>query len=347
MKQNMKKAIGLSLKRYNDTYMKAANDRIDNIVSQAGTDNTEIVDARIDSAGVAHTTLNNRILAETKMNNQHLVSCSGEHITAENTMGGSITNLEVLGNTIQNEEDLADIKSVGVLQEDGTYKMSILSCGKNLCNTSKLIGGSFVEFKNKPMYKFTDGNKPFEFTGISYLENTAYTLSIRMFRDDDQTSKLTNIIIQYTDGSATDVLIRSGEKKHISTDPNKTVAKIKGAFNYSANVYIDLEDLQIEEGTVATTYEPYQGNKCDILLPCQLEKVGEVSDRLFRREDGVWGVEKNVVDIVFNGSEQWQYNSNTKEFYLTKNNYIYDGNYGCICDKFTYGETGGNYNNVI
>ena len=132
MKQNMKEAIGLSLKRYNDTYMKAANDRIDNIVSQAGTDNTEIVDARIDSAGVTHTTLNNRIIAETKMNDQYLVSCSGEHITAENTMGGSITNLEVLGNTIQNEEDLADIKSVGELQEDGTYKMSILSCGKNL-----------------------------------------------------------------------------------------------------------------------------------------------------------------------------------------------------------------------
>ena len=73
MKQNMKEAIGLSLKRYNDTYMKAANDRIDNIVSQAGTDNTEIVDARIDSAGVTHTTLNNRIIAETKMNDQHFL----------------------------------------------------------------------------------------------------------------------------------------------------------------------------------------------------------------------------------------------------------------------------------
>ena len=144
MKQNMKKAIGLSLKRYNYTYMKAANDRIDNIVSQAGTDNTEIVDARIDSAGVAHTTLNNRILAETKMNDQHLVSYSGEHITAENTIGGSITNLEVLGNTIQNEEDLADIKSVGVLQEDGTYKMSILSCGKNLFNKVGLTKDYYI-----------------------------------------------------------------------------------------------------------------------------------------------------------------------------------------------------------
>ncbi len=88
------------------------------------------------------------------------------------------------------------------------------------------------------------------------------------------------------------------------------------------------------------------GDKLTILSPVQLEKVGDVSDRLIEK-DGVWGVEKNVDNIVFNGSEQWKYNSATKEFYLTKSNYIYDSFNGCISDKFVYGETGGNYNNVI
>ena len=256
MKQNMKEAIGLSLKRYNDTYMKAANDRIDNIISQAGTDNTEIVDARIDSAGVTHTTLNNRIIAETKMNDQHLVSCSGEHITAENTMGGSITNLEVLGNTIQNEEDLADIKSVGELQEDGTYKMSISSCGKNLINNSKVEKGFYVQENNSNVISnngFTTSNY------IKIKPNTKYVLnkfiSYKAFYDRNK-----NII----------PLNPTYDVNTFTTPTNASYVRI------SVSNSNDITTYQLEEGTVTTPYEPYQENKCDILLPCKLEKVGNV-----------------------------------------------------------------------
>ena len=73
IKDIVKQLIGKSLDTYNTKYTKVVNSRIDNIVAQAGNDNTEIVDARIDSAGVTHTTLNNRILAETKMNDEQLV----------------------------------------------------------------------------------------------------------------------------------------------------------------------------------------------------------------------------------------------------------------------------------
>ena len=244
MKQNMKEAIGLSLKRYNDTYMKAANDRIDNIVSQSGTDNTEIVDARIDSAGVTHTTLNNRILAETKMNDQHLVSCSGEYITAENTMGGSITNLEVLGNTIQNEEDLADIKSVGVLQEDGTYKMSISSCGKNLINPKEF--GSVdsygyctidIKVKSSTEYRFTHMDNSANGSILDVLQLNAKNEIISNYQGMWHGSFLTT--------SANTIKVR------LKTHKDK-VNKVKMC-----------------EGR-ELCYEPYQENKCDILSPCQL-----------------------------------------------------------------------------
>ena len=317
--------------------------RVDNKVNEVETrfntlTTSQQQDAEVIDARDGEVSLKARLDRDIEKAKQVYVELEGSYISTESSTG-AIQDIEIKGNTVQDPDNLSDIKSVGELQEDGTYKMSILSCGKNLFNTSKLIGGSFVEFKNKPMYKFTDGNKPFEFTGISYLENTAYTLSIRMFRDDDQTSKLTNIIIQYTDGSATDVLIRSGEKKHISTDPNKTVAKIKGAFNYSANVYIDLEDLQIEEGTVATSYEPYQGNKCDILLPCQLEKVGDVSDRLYYDDvEKAWCIEKNVVKIPLyesvhkiNGDWETLYFSKSLSFDKVKNASSY-----CISSLLNY-----------
>ena len=314
MKQNMKEAIGLSLKRYNDTYMKAANDRIDNIVSQAGTDNTEIVDARIDSAGVTHTTLNNRILAETKMNDQHLVSCSGEHITAENTMGGSITNLEVLGNTIQNEEDLADIKSVGELQEDGTYKMSILSCGKNLFNPlNKNIECSIGGSQNKVTYK-VEGDKIIiksnpsvssdwgwvEFKNIKVTPNKSYTIH------PNATVIKGNVCVFVFDSNNTKLFeIPNTSKTFIPTTKHITIR----LYVQTTTSYTDAEihyKPQLEEGTVATSYEPYQENKCDILLPCQLEKVGDVADRIICK-DGVWGVEKNVITYHLKDFSQSNY----------------------------------------
>lgn len=279
MKQNMKNAIGLSLKRYNETYMKATNDRIDNIVSQAGTDNTEIVDARIDSAGVTHTTLNNRIIAETKMNDQHLVSCSGEHITAENTMGGSITNLEVLGNTIQNEEDLADIKSVGVLQEDGTYKMSILSCGKNLINVNDIVVNEGVSTS----------------TGNFGVDATRSRTSYIKFNPN----------VNYVATNVEVVFFYDKNKQFISFDRTLSGVSPSNCNYIVVRMLNETTNWQLEEGTVATPYEPYQGNKCDILLPCQLEKVGDVSDRLYYDDvEKAWCIEKNIGNVVLNGSER-------------------------------------------
>ena len=48
----------------------------------------------------------------------------------------------------------------------------------------------------------------------------------------------------------------------------------------------------------------YEEHKLTILSPTQLEKVGDVADRLIEK-DGVWGVEKNIGIVVLNGSENW------------------------------------------
>ena len=58
--------------------------------------------------------------------NDYKETVEGSHISTESSTG-VIQDLEILGNTVQDVDNLADIKSVGELQEDGTYKMSILS----------------------------------------------------------------------------------------------------------------------------------------------------------------------------------------------------------------------------
>ena len=275
IKDTVKQLIGKSLDAYNTKYTKVLNTRIDNIVAQAGNDNTEILDARIDSAGVTHTTLNNRILAETKMVDQQMTEYIGYNLTATETMPGAIQDLEVLGNTIQNVDDLSNIKSVGELQEDGTYKMSILSCGKNLSSVN--------EFTSVQTFK--------KIIDLKSLPNGNYKLSLNI----SNVTGLTGFRYYYKDG--TFKLFADGQSSGYKTYN----VEVSDTSDFIA-VWGDsvLTNIQLEEGTVATPYEPYQENKCDILLPCQLEKVGNVSDRLYYDDvEKAWCIEKNILNTKF------------------------------------------------
>ena len=96
---------------------------------------SEVIDARDGEASLKARL--DRDLAKGKIIEEQT---EGNFITVNDSIGGYIHNVEVLGNTVQDLSNLADIKSVGELQEDGTYKMSILSCGKNF-NSGLELGG--------------------------------------------------------------------------------------------------------------------------------------------------------------------------------------------------------------
>ena len=349
IKDIVKQLIGKSLDAYNTKYTKVVNSRIDNIVAQAGNDNTEIVDARIDSAGVTHTTLNNRILAETKMNDEQLVEYTGINISAEDTTQGYLKDVEILGNTIQNEEDLADIKSVGVLQEDGTYKMSILSCGKNLLTLEKMWkafsdtvdGTNDSSFDGDILSLKWNGNvRKANLTKIKFRENTRYTLSYWCKSADSGTWQRSMIRFEYTDGTQSNLTSSNTSNTEFT---KQTITSLEG--KTVKNIVVDLNNtllinkIQLEEGTVATPYEPYQGNKCDILLPCQLEKVGDVADRLYYDDvEKAWCIEKNIVKIhlyesvhKMNGDWETLYFSKTLSFDKVKNASSY-----CISSLLNY-----------
>lgn len=84
---------------------------------------------------------------------------------------------------------------------------------------------------------------------------------------------------------------------------NKDVYYIKfEKYISDTNTYID---IQLEEGTVATPYEPYQEHKLTILSPTQIEKVDDVADRIVEK-DGVWGVDKNVATDIYNDKDAMQ-----------------------------------------
>ena len=219
--------------------------------------------------------------------------------SVSNSIEGSLEDIQILGNTVQDPDNLADIKSVGVLQEDGTYKMSISSCGKNF-NSGLELGGLNTTTGDISV----DNTK---FRSKNYIKiKPNMDINIKMYTQD----LVVNSIFEY------DANLKFIKNISPGTALSSNCAYIKVQGRHTTNgtditsILNNNVDLQIEEGTVATPYEPYQENKCDILLPCQLEKVGDVSDRLFRREDGVWCIEKNIGNVVFNGSEDWVKNTN-------------------------------------
>lgn len=291
-----------------------------NALTSSQQQDAEVIDARD-----GETSLKARLDRDIEKAKQVYECVEGSNISTDSS-SGYLKDVEILGNTIQNASNLADIRSVGdKVKGQELYEIPVLSCGKNLV--------SFVQY---PFGINSDGNENISgnnnVTGFCKVRpNTTYVTSI-------------NGVLRGTNQFFYDI-----DKKFISKsiNPTNTFTTPNNCY-YVRNTFGNSleENFQIEEGTVATPYEPYQEDKLTILSPVQLEKVGDVRDRIICK-DGVLGVEKNVDNIVFNGSEQWQYNSATKEFYLTKSNYIYNSFNGCISDKFVYGETGGSYNNVI
>ena len=86
----------------------------------------------------------------------------------------------------------------------------------------------------------------------------------------------------------------------------------------------------------------YHEHKLTILSPVQLEKVGDVADRIVCK-DGVWGVEKNVITKVYDGTESWELStsdSNTNQKYCTlknENSFVTSTSIKGINNRFIYG----------
>lgn len=90
---------------------------------------------------------------------------------------------------------------------------------------------------------------------------------------------------------------------------------------------IDMEmDIQLEEGSTVTAYEPYQGQSYPIDLgSTELCKIGTYQDEIFNNdpnedwydpdlEDNAWYVHKEFGKYIFNGTETIAYNSSNKGF---------------------------------
>ena len=227
-------------------------------------------------------------------------------LTINNTLDGYLKDVEIKGNTVQDPDNLADIRSVGdKVEGQELYEIPVLSRGKNLWT-----------------YTFEDGTidaNTGAFTNNNFGIRSTY---IRINFDTFTISGLNNLarsFVAYYDKNKKYISRTSGEIRDnitVTEIPNNAYYFVLTLFAFSdetlKNNTKNTIKIQIEEGTVATPYEPYIEDKLTILSPTPLEKVGDVADRIIEK-DGVWGVEKNIKSRLL-GNENWYYDSNLKRF---------------------------------
>lgn len=171
------------------------------------------------------------------------------------------------------------IKSLG--EEDGN-RISILSTGKNLFDYS-----DYLNWETGGAYKYKI---------LKLKPNTIYSLS-------------KNINFGYVNISDTTTPIGSGENTkwicHPYHEDNNFTSNSTGVayINYSGDVSLSMPTIQLEEGTVATPYEPYQSDKKDILIPVSGGAKGfkNVDDESYGNGDYLQNIStrKTLMDFNF------------------------------------------------
>ncbi len=88
----------------------------------------------------------------------------------------------------------------------------------------------------------------------------------------------------------------------VETNNSVNITNISGCRYVRFNYDTSLEDnIQVVCGETMPDYKEYEESICTILLPCQLEKVGELSDRIIKKGNK-WFIEKNIITDILDGS---------------------------------------------
>ena len=315
-----------------DNFVSSVNTKVDNKISEldnAKSDMTNTVlnkvnevenrfnaltskqqqDAEVIDARDGETSLKARLDRDIEKAKQVYVNIEGSHISTDSSVG-YLRDIEILGNTVQDASNLADIRSVGdKVEGQELYEIPVLSCGKNLFDGNEFIpsaGGNQYSYIDDILTMSCDGQAHRRVNYIlpnTLIHGKRYILTANVKAleySSDFTPGQYFGYGYYNNGSETYFgnFNASSNTMKLEFVYNEQVDKIIGFHNESKKGVTKLQwaNIQLEEGTQTTPYEPYQEDKLTILSPTPLEKVGDVADRIIEK-DGVWGVEKSVVDF--------------------------------------------------
>lgn len=179
--------------------------------------------------------------------------------------------------------------------------------GKNLFDQSQLLNATDWSLNSDGYYNGLFSNFNAEFTNgfeidVPFKEKTVYTLSCKGYVSDE--GARARFIFVYTDETSKSLTIdgTSPAEYTLTTSSTKTLAKIRGSYASGASSTLYLKDIQLEEGSSATTFQPYHASPTAVardLLSCGDDYVDEqnITTGEITRKVGVH---------IFDGTENWR-----------------------------------------
>ena len=215
----------------------------------------------------------------------------------------------------------------------GKYKVEVKSTGKNLLNAKE---------------QYDIGARERFIKAYELKSNTDYTFSLNYLSGENFAILLSNV---YSDTLNHDVLY-----KEVVTDGGgiELCARLTNHITFNSQNYkymyvtswvydgqgISVNQLQLEESSFITEYEPYEEHTVALYINEPLRGLPNgVTDRIIKK-NGQWVIERNLKEIILDGTEEWQksntaVNVNTSLFIFHK---AYDAVSASevISDKFMY-----------
>ena len=202
------------------------------------------------------------------------------------------------------------------VQDDGTYKMEILSNNKNLFKGQIFPRGN-------SSYKFEDGNVRifrentpatwgYQYFTFDAKPNTTYTLSVKNINVINGSANINIVEGMVYNGELKDGVNYGGLKKggKVTFTTNSYIGKdvkVAMAFYCSQEVSsmgdVIYENIQIEENSDKTDFINNKSNKIQFSSIEPLRGVGNVKDRFVFKEDGKLMIERNCKQVTLNGLE--------------------------------------------
>ena len=197
----------------------------------------------------------------------------------------------------------SEIESVGTYNEEtGKYEIKVETVGKNLLNYGTQTFTNYYQQRNLniPAGMYT-------FSAKITSEDTESVYSRVYFYDSSDNSLGSITLNRNVRASGKVTLTGTAVRVTILASTNYTNSKDKIA---------TWEDIQLEEGIVATNYVPYQKRTTVIVLNEPLRSLPNgVKDIAYIRNNKLY-VDRHISSVVLNGSENWKIaNSGTNNYY--------------------------------
>lgn len=249
-----------------------------------------------------------------------------------------VNNGFVVYSQMNTANDIIEVSNIQVAETNNSlyvpynkYGVEISTTGKNLFDESQLLNvegwqknedGYYYGGRDNLYRKFRYENGGFNFN-CKFKENTQYTLKFMVY--SSVATGNARFTIRYTDGT-----VQSTGNWNTTTPiqisrtslANKTIEYMYFDYGSGGSSINYIKNIQLEEGTIATEYEPYKNNIQLYVLDEPLRAIGNYKDRLYT--DGrVLYVERNIGEFVLNGSESYsnqngQYDTATRMFFSTR-----------------------------